>query len=482
MIKEKWFKITVFIAVFLFTFILRGRNYDRVPTMGHLEELMFVWSGMHLIERGVPRAWTSLDFPKRAIVYDGRITYQGGAPDVYVTLVEPWLEHPPLFSLLVGWFAHIYNANRDEVIPSSYYRVPMIFIAGFISILIFLIAQKITGFWTGILAMLLYGTTPIIVLGSRMAVPENLIAGIYLFIIYILLRFKDHLNVKWLIPIPILIGIAGLSKATGFFILFLVIYFLIQTKFFKSCLYLVLTTIPFVGLFFAYGLYFDPEIFWRLTEIQSSRPVGFASLAWFFTSPAYDIIEVLDSWFVFMLLMSVYFLLTVKEDLKKFIILAFFYWIIIVMMSGGATDLLPWYRYPSFPLLAIIGAWGVAELVKRADFFATILAAGMLLGNRHLMVNPFHQNIAPMQYRIIFSSLVLPSLLSSLIKSEKLITINKLIIIVIITVGLFYNSVYIYNAFEIKCENISCPFGPSIDLSTLMYFPVVWRFFIINNF
>lgn len=477
---SKSLKVAVFLLVLISTFILRTHNFDRVPEMGHLEEQMFAWAGIHLVERGVPRAWTSLDFPERAYVYKGAVTYKGGNPVVHVDLVEPWLEHPPVFSLVVGSFAHWYQANRDEVIPTSFIRTPMVLIAVIVSVMVFVVTRLISGYWTAVLAMLLYGITPILVLGSRMAVPENLIALLYILTIYLLIKFQMRPNLKWIVFIPLIAGLAGLSKATGFFIIFLPIYIVWVKRWYKSSLYLFLATLPFVGPFFLYGLYFDPEIFWKINAIQTSRPVGFGSLSWFFVSPAYDITEMVDGWFIFLLLSLVYFLFTVQEGMKKFIILSTVFWIVIVMFSGGETDLLPWYRYPSYPLLAIIGAWGLQLLVKRADFFASFLVTGLLLGSRMLLVNAFRSNISPMNFRLIFTLLLTPSLLNTLVNSVSLERLSRLIIIGVIVVGMYFNVIYLYNVFELKCESKSCAIGSSTPLSSV-YFPIIWKFLVLDE-
>lgn len=477
---KETFRVLIFLAVLVFTFILRTHNFDRYPTMGHLEEQMFAWAGIHLIERGIPRAWTSLDFPERAFVYKGAVSYNGGDPVVHVDLVEPWLEHPPLFSLLVGEFAHVYKADRNDIIPTAFIRTPLIIAALFVSIMIFLVARLISGYWSGILAMLIYGTTPILVLGSRLAVPENIIALLYMAVIYLLIRFQLHQRFRYLLIIPLLAGVAGLSKATGFFIIFLAIYIVLTKKRYKFAIYLLAATLPFVALFFAYGLYFDPEIFWRINAIQSSRPVGFASLGWFFVSPAFDIAELLDGWFIFLLLSAAFFLFSPLSGLKRFISLSFVFWIAVVMVSGGEADLLPWYRYPAYPLLAILGAWGLQVLVKRADLFATFLIAGLFLSGRTLLVNAFRPNVSPMDFRIIFSLLMLPSLLNSIFNRAYLEKISKLLLILIIAAGMYFNAIFIYNVFELKCESKSCPFGPTINLSTINY-PFFWRWFILGE-
>lgn len=486
--NSKYLRILVFILVFGFTFILRAHNYEKVPTSNHLDEMLYAWSGLYLIETGTPVSWSTLDYPKRAEVYKGKIAYKSGPPETYVTLYKPWLDEPPLFSLLVGYFAHSFGANRNEFVPSSYIRMPVVIISTLTSIMVFLIARFVSGYWIGILSMLSYGTIPLMVFASRTAMPENLIALLFSVMLYLLLKFQTNSKFLYILPIPVLVGIAGLSKPTGFFLLPLSIYlvFIALSKlkkwriFLKYALYLVFASTPFVVAFFLYGLYYDAEIFRNITLIQSSRPSGFNSLAWFFISPAFDTSILRDSWYVFCLLSAAYFIFAPKDGIKKIISLSFVYWVIIVMISGGEGDLLPWYRFPAFPMLAILGAWGIEVLVKRADFFATFLASGLLLGNRSLLVNAFRPNILPINYRLVFSALVLPSLINTVVERKFLKRICQFVIAGIIIVGIYFNIKYIYNAFELICESKSCPIIPTTELSTL-HLPIIWRFFVLEE-
>ena len=475
--KQKYFRVFVFFFVLYFTFVLRAHNSERVPTANHLDEMLYAWSGIHLIETGVPVSWSTLDYPERAEVYRGRISFNGGIPEAYVTLYKPWLDEPPLFSLIVGYFAHLFGADRDQFIPASYIRFPIVIFSTIVSVIVFAIARKLSGFWTGILAMLVYGTVPLFVFASRTAMPESFIALLYITMVYLLLKFKEKFRFYFLAPIPILAGIAGLSKPTGYFILPFALYLVFLWLYRKNklklaikyCLYLVLATLPFVIAYFWYGISQDAEIFWRLNSIQSHRPVGFGSLMWFFISPAYDTMVLRDSWYVFCLVSAAYFLFVKKSFEKRIISFAFVYWVIIVMISGGENDLLAWYRFPSFPFLAILGAWGLELLVKKADFFASFLAAGMLLGNRMLLVNAFRPNVSPNTYRFVFSALMAPSLFYQIFKKSWLKNLTRLTIIVIIAAGIFINSIYIYQAFEIACEQKLCPIVPPTFLSTIFF-------------
>lgn len=488
MSKNSWFRIGIFIIVFLFTFILRAHNYEKVPTSNHLDEMLYAWSGLYLLETGVPVSWSTLDYPKRAQVYKGRIAYKGGLPETYATLYKPWLDEPPVFSIIVGYFAHLFGADRNEFVPASFIRMPVIIISSLTSIFIFLIARFVSGYWTGILSMLLYGTIPLMVFASRTAMPENLIALLFSIMIYLLLKFQKIAKFSYLLPIPVLIGLAGLSKPTGFFLLPFAILLVLQALYlsrdwkliFKYISYLVIATLPFIAAFFLYGLHYDPEIFWKITLTQSSRPAGFGSLAWFFISPAFDTSIFKDSWYIFCLLSAGYFIFAPGAGSKKIISLSFVYWIIVVMISGGEGDLLPWYRFPAFPMLAILGAWGIVFLVQKGNFFTTFLSAGFLLGSRTLLVNAFRPNITPVNFRIIFSALMLPSLIDFVTGKVNFRKLCQIIIVGIIAVGMYFNVIYIYNTFELICESKSCPIIPTTKLSTI-HFPIIWRFFVLGE-
>ncbi len=485
----KYFKIAAFLFVFLFTFILRAHNYEKVPTPAHLDEQLYAWSGINLVERGVPISWSTLDYPKRAEVFKGVMSYGGGDPKAGVTLYKPWLDEPPLFSYMVGYSAHAFGADRNGFIPSSYIRFPVIFVSTITSIMVFLVGALVSGFWMGLFAMLLYGTVPLMVFASRTAMPENLIALLLMTSIYLLLRYQKKASFWYLASIPVLAGLAGLAKPTGYFIAPLAIFFVwykdyvgkktnLKRLIVKS-LYILLLTLPFVAAYIWYGYHFDKEIFRIITTIQGSRPVGFGNLAWQLISPSYGTNVLKDSWFIFCLLSGGFYLLRPKKGLAKLISFSLIYWLAVVILSGGEGDLLAWYRFPYYPLLAICGAWGITYLYKKANFLSLFLAGGFLLGNRLLLVNAFRPNISTQNFRILFSLIMAPGVAYQIFKTGWLKALVKATILIVIVIGLYINTKYIYNAYEIACQSLSCPMVPTTWLSTLR-FPFFWRFLVLK--
>jgi hypothetical protein len=84
---------------------LRFHEFTQAPVLADNQDpLQFAWAGLTLITKHVPYAWE----------YFGPYHYQ-----VYVNssgellpIVHPWLNHPPLFALLVGGWAYILGARE----------------------------------------------------------------------------------------------------------------------------------------------------------------------------------------------------------------------------------------------------------------------------------------------------------------------------------------------------------------------------------
>lgn len=481
--QNQVFKAAALTAILAFTFILRAHNYDREPVIGQLEEHLYAWAGINLLYDKVPMSWSTLDYPESAVVYKGEVNLDGNQPKPHVTLVSPWLDEPPIYSYISGGSAYLFGDVRWDVLPSSHIRLPQIFISFFISIMVFLIARAVSGFWTGFIAALIYGTSPLFVIASRLAVPENLITLIFMIIIYLILKERVRRSLSAIILIPILIGIAGLSKPTGFFLAPLVAYELFKLKRYKGIAYLIFVVGLSVGLFFLYGFYYSPEIFMRILEIQSGRPVGFGGLGYMLSTPAYDIFLLFDTMYIFCFLSLIYYAFSYrvedeKASARNFLVFCAVYWIIVVLISGGEYDLLPWYRFGFFPLLAIFGAWGLKEAVVNFSFVKSFLAVTLFLGNRILLVNPFRPNLEPGLFRIVFSTILAPALGYEVFRKNYFKVAGQAVIIGAFIIGTYMNIVYIYNAQEIKCESIECPIGPSTIISRL-HFPFIWRFFVL---
>ncbi len=467
----------VVVLSFVFLSIIRLHEYDRIPTPGHAEELLYGWSGIYLIEEGVPQSWSTLDYPKENLVFDGIV---GDKQNMFLPakLYRPWLDEPPLYSLLSGGAAHLFGADRTKVLPPSYIRLPSVLASLASLVLVFVVGRQFFGFWAGFLALWIYGTSPIMVFGSRLSVPENIIALATIGILPI--AFSYLKKPKWWVSYlsGILSAVLGLMKPTGFFVAPLMIFLAAKKKRWKDVIIIAGLMALGVIIFIAYGNYFGPDIFKRIVEIQGVRFAGWTGLSYILTSPAYDIVEYYDGWYILALIFALFFsLIPKKTEQLKLLNLFFYFWLLVGLFGGTEQDLLPWYRYPLFPLLALYGGLGIEYLYKRINFYGLVLVLGLLLTSRWYLHNAFRPTTPPNTFRAVMFLALLPSLFGMIWRKGWTRKVSRIILIAVFVLGAWWNSKYIYAAFAIRCESISCPFGPSIGLSEVRL-PFFWRFLV----
>lgn len=470
--------LLVFVA-FAFFFTIKSVNYDRYPLMGHLEEYAYSWMGIHLIETGVPRTWSPTGkFPVQDISFSGKI--KGYDTELNVDILSPWLDLPPLYGLLSGSAAHLYGANKWSILPASYIRLPSLFFAFATTIILFLLAKKLFGFWLAMFATTIYSLTPLFVFSQRLSVAENGITFFYILAIYLTILYIEKQKWYLLSFIPIFIGLAGLMKQTGFLIVFLVTFLLAKNKLWKEAVFILLGVGWFVGILFAYGAAVDWNLFLQINLQQGNRPIGFLGLPFLLSSPGYSISFFYDGWYVFSIFAAIYLGIAKFSD-KRFqlISFAFIFWAMVVVFSGGQTDTLLWYHYPFFPFLAISAAFLLSEIIKQPNLITTILVTGLLLSGRSFLSNEFKPQIEPVKFRLIIAALISPAIFFFLFKKPILQKLVKIVLVGVIIMGFFLNTQAIYSAFPIASEAKSFPYGPGTFFSNA-YIPLLWRFLLIQ--
>ena len=478
--KRKFLKIIIFLFAFLFFFIIKCFNYDRYPLMGHLEEYAYSWMGIHLLTSGVPQTWSPGErpHPSQDIAFSGKISNYG--VDLYVDILAPWLDLPPLYGILSGGTAFFFGADKWLVLPASYIRLPAIIFSFLTTLVLFFLVKKLFGYWMALLAVTFYSLTPLFVFSQRLSVAENGIALLYLTSIWLTLIYIEKRKGCLLGLVPILIGLAGLMKQTGFLIVFLIIFLLVREKLWKESLFVFFGVLWFFGFLLMYGWSVNLEIFKEVTLNQSKRPVGFLGLPFLFSTAGYSIDFFYDGWYVFSLIAAIYYSLTkFREKNYQIISLGFIFWAMVVVFSGGQADVLLWYRYPFFSFLAIFGALMLVEIAKKPNLFTSILVVGMLLTGRVFLSNEFRPLTEPFRFRIIVAFLLLPIICFHLFDKPIFEKLAKLVIVGVIIVGLFFNTQAIYSAFPIASASKTFPMGPTTVLSEV-HLPIIWRLFLVE--
>ena len=275
------------------SFYLRGIGYDQIPeTSIVLDERTWVWQGLSIRSSGIPAGWSELPVYRKGFgKVDGlNLAYDGIKPNLsnysnfpkpihsivemdngkgirHTVLVQPLIEKAPLGGLILSLWVPSSVKTFTDLVPHDL-RKGSLYMAVVTQTLIFVLAwQVFKNPWIGLLSSTLYGNIPIYLLMSRYALLEN-VMNPFLLLMLILLNFtKDypHKSKILLVLCGVVAGLATLVKITAWaFVLvgfFLLLYWRIR---FKSTAFFLIPAILVGFLYFIWGFYLDPKLFYDI--------------------------------------------------------------------------------------------------------------------------------------------------------------------------------------------------------------------------
>ncbi len=345
---------------------MRLINYDRIPGFTETQdEFFYPWAGMTMITTGVPVAWSWFpSYEKREIV-----TYWGAK----YPLVTPWIEKPPLFSLLSGvWVLWNRQTQLNEVRLSTIRLVPVslgtltIFLTGILGVQLF--GKKVA-----IIGSILYATVPPIVLSNRLSLTENLLTPFMLLTNILLFIKSDRASWKWLQPvITSLVAAAAVnSKNIGLIAPFIVIiFYTLQKKWIAVIIALIIGGIglsihPLIGLYYNWNLYVHVLNQYRISFISEGLPQLIHVL---FTYPVITTKDrllpdgIMFVGFILLFSAPLWLFQSKSYEIKKreYIFLAFpllFLVVLNILASGAGYSFYGWHIFPLFPYIAILAGF-----------------------------------------------------------------------------------------------------------------------------
>lgn len=363
--------VILFMSILLISVLLRQYKFIDIPRKGAtFDEYAWTWLGMNILQRGVPLSWSP--HPQ----YQLRTHYiePGGAR---FWLVQPYLEHPPLFGLIAGGWALLSGAKDMYSFELIHVR-PLALVLGFMTVaLTTMLATQQYGKVAGILSGILIGTVPTMVIGSRLVQNENFFIPLFLCILLLLQHYIKQTEKRTkqtkrqrilFYAITFLCGVATLAKvpwwAAGISVM--LIYFSLR-RYRDGILTLLITGAVF-SLFFLWGWRWDAQLFTGLWKLQLARyDITFDSIYGLFISPLLVDRFFLDGW----IYAGWFSFFTLLSDFKRHrvIILGLLGYFIIYSLAIPNEPSHGWYRYPFYPFLLI----SLAYTIKKSFHEKTLL-------------------------------------------------------------------------------------------------------------
>ena len=471
---SSWFKILIASFLIFISYRYRIRQYDIIPPVyTTFDEQAYLWAGESLLSTGIPVGWSILD------LYFSKNYTLPGNPGISVNgygiaindqtrtlsnwhklkgtiaidqeieidnyksqfkIVQPFLENPPLYGILLALFNHGSGINPTSV---KQIRLVSIVLTSITAAGVFWLGYLTAGLGAGMIAGLIYALSPGMVVSGRLAIPENIIASL---LIFSLIALHYYLKKPQRIFIWLLIIIAFISpwlKISGLIIPITIGALLISRKQFRPATYLVLGTILGLLAYFAYGFFYDSAIFIKILQAQTQRqfagPISMAIKMLFPQIP----VPMYEGW-ILLGYLSVFWLTGKRLNQANFIVMGVIIHTLFFLLYGGNN--FPWYQFIAFPLLALAGGILIKHFLFQPkiffNIFVFVIIFSSLLHYSYLSQDFKWQTILT-QYRILIFVLLITPLAAWLFKfKHKFLTRHSLTMILI---GSLYLSTQVIN-------------------------------------
>lgn len=423
------------IIILLIGFLLRYYHYTTYPGRGAtFDEYAWTWLGMNIIQNGIPISWSP------HAPYTNREHYIEPSGAAF-WLVQPYLEHPPLFGFIAGSWAMFLGA-RDMYSVELHHIRSLSLLLGVVSILaVYFFARELYGNTIALFSGLLYATIPTIVIGSRLLQNENFFIPFYILSILMIIRFinnkKSIVSSKYSYIISaVLCGLLTLSKVPWWGSAISCIFLLCSAKRYKQAGIFLSVVIIIFSLFFVWGYYWDSHLFFNLWSLQLTRyDITFDGLFSLFSHPYLVDRIYVDGWIYagwFGLLINAS---RFKEH--KYLLLGFLGYFAIYALGIPNEPGHGWYRYPFYPFLVISLSVVLFEAIKERSllpFFMFTFIGTSLLQHTWEKIFGFSFQI----YRFVLVLFGLTSI-TTVLTPKKLSSVPKYSSLTIIVLLIFLN-------------------------------------------
>lgn len=409
---KKYFFILILIGIAFLGLAIRLVDYDKTPPFAETQdEFFYPWAGMTWILKGVPTAWSWFpQYKNLQVVTFWRANYP---------LVSPWVEKPPLYSLLSGVLQIASGARELTDVRLSTSRLLPVGLSFFTILLVGLIAKNIFSEKIGLLSALLYATVPTIVLSSHLSLTENLLTPLALAALYCYLLGQHSKKLLHFFLAGASLAAVVLTKNIGIgFAVVLLFAYLVQKQWkalFVVGILVVLgaLTHPAIGYFYDWHLYKNvmgeyqrafadsglPEFISTIFEfptvarkdhvlLDGAMLFGyilfFAAPWWFFGKAGKEGLSTSKHGLVGLVSTSLPASINFESDAWKKLLLIFYplgyLGLLTYLASGAGFSFYGWHLYPLFPFLTILVAVATYE-IWTSGVILTVIVAFLVIGS-----------------------------------------------------------------------------------------------------
>ena len=266
-------KVKVTYRQVLVVFLLIVGLFLRIVNLGDFQPILddektWLMVGTSVIQTGVPSTWT--------LFYDA---YMRGGIMPQGNIVTPYLDHPPLFSLMVGGWAWLVGETDVQNMDWAKVRLPMIILSIATIGLLYVYTKRVFGPTLALFTLAAMVFFPSHVVSSRFVAAEHwigflLIGGLYAYDVYSRSANQRQRSIAWYTLGAISLT-AILVKLSGVVVVATLIFLALYQRRTKLAVMLITSGLVSVLVFGVWGYFYNWEVFLNVLEAHHSRRQSF---------------------------------------------------------------------------------------------------------------------------------------------------------------------------------------------------------------
>lgn len=361
-------------AITLLGLLLRVHDLTGAPLfLDNEDELQFAWAGMGLILHGDAYTWSYFPaYPSHTALHLFGQTFP---------MVHQWMDHPPLYSLLVGGWVVLLGARQLDQVTAVPVRIIPIVASSATVFLVAAYARPILGRWPALIAAALLATAPAAVLLGRQSEPESVQAVLLLLALIACWRLTRGTSRPrlWLIVACVCALLAPGMKISGVAVGGIAVVILLAERQFRAFWWVLAATVAGVLVYPLYGALVNWGLFLEIVLSQNANRQSVLTIFNFIAAPTGVNRSLHDGWWLLGWL-GLGVLAVVGGRRRGWFLVwpAAAYTLVILVLAGTAqTAQYGWYKVILYPQV-YLGAAGLAWwALRRASVGGYALVLGL---------------------------------------------------------------------------------------------------------
>jgi len=354
--------------------LLRLHGYADTPSAtANADEWAWAWAGLTLLTKGVPTGWSYLaGYPSYHLIH----LHGTGYP-----LVTPWLDHPPLFPVVVGVFELLFGQHSLAAASTEAIRLPAVLL-GTLSIgLVQVAGRRLVGPAAALAGAALLAVSPAAVLLSREVESEALLAPLLLVAIWLLHRLVTGEGGRRAeMALAVVCALAVLTKIPGLAVGAAAAVFLLAFGHPRAAILASVGAAAGLAIYALYGAHYNVALFATIVGSQGGRRAGVMGAFEFITAPAGVNARLRDGWWLLGWIGAGSLLLgrsTPRKWLLAWPAIAYLAGI-LVLADERVTARYGWYHIAVYPEIYLAAGFVAWRAISRVDVpgLALTLALG----------------------------------------------------------------------------------------------------------